>query len=147
MTDPLSITVGILAIAGACSTGVKTLRSAYIGSVELVRLADELHRLEDVLNAVEALSIEKHLVDDVMAGILMTKTTTQARLTAQSLHDFLHKYSESDMHSPKKPRRTLSLKDRKRLSTIAEDIKVARTGIADCLAIANMYLLPRYHAN
>ncbi|KAL8708939.1 MAG: hypothetical protein Q9220_006271 [cf. Caloplaca sp. 1 TL-2023] len=136
MTDPLSITVGILAIAGACSAGVKLLRTIYKSSYELTRLANELEHLEDIIKAVDDLFARHGLKINTPEYTLMKKATDRARVTTQALQSFLQSRLDHTNHVRKRIRQRLLVKDRKKLKKFAEEIHTARTGeIAASLAM------------
>ncbi|KAL8953433.1 MAG: hypothetical protein Q9222_000707 [Ikaeria aurantiellina] len=138
MTDPLSITVGILAIAGACSAGVKLLRSTHTSSHELVHLANELEHLEHVIKAVDDLVANEKLADNNAVQTLIRTSTERARTTAQPLQAFLQSHLSHPNHVRKNIRRKLLVKDRKTLKRYAEEIHFARAGVADTLAISTL---------
>ncbi|KAL8846234.1 MAG: hypothetical protein Q9221_008666 [Calogaya cf. arnoldii] len=58
---------------------------------------------------------------------------------AQQLQSFLQTYLDPGVSVRKKVQRRLLAKERKRLQTFIEDIKIARAGIADSLAISTMF--------
>lgn len=145
MSDPLSITVGILAITGACSAGLEVLKAACTGLPELARLEHELDHLQDVIRGVEGLGVDSELLSNDLIKALLIKTTTHAQVKAQQLQSFLQTLWGPEISIRKKIRRKLLIMERKRLQTFIEDIKVARAGIADSLAISTLYPPPIYH--
>lgn len=142
MPDPLSITVGILAIAGACSAGLKVLKAACTQLPELARLEDELDHLKQVIRAVEELGADSELMNNDAIRTLLTKTTTHAQVQAQQLQSFLQSLLGPKTSVSKKIRRRMLITEKKRLQTFIEDIKTARAGIADSLALSTMYFIP-----
>ena len=131
MTDPLSISVGILAILGVCSAGVKSLRSAYGSSQELTRLEMELDHLHDVIKFVDGLATEHQL-----AGNALIKNLTLARNKLQEVHDFIDKSLRHSTSSPIK-RRTL-FRHKNRLVFFAKDIETAKAHIVDSVLLSNL---------
>lgn len=131
MTDPLSITVGILAILGACSAGVKTLRSAYVSSQEYTRLEMELDHLHDVIKFVDGLVTEHQLTGDALI-----KNLTLARSKLQEVHNFIHKSLRRSSPLPIK-RRTL-VRHKNRLVFFAKDIETTKAHIVDSILLSNL---------
>lgn len=131
MTDPLSITVGILAILGACSGGVKSLRSAYVSPEEYTRLEMELDHLHDVIKFVDGLVTEHQL-----GGNELIKNLTLARSKLQEVHDFIDKSLRHSSPSPIK-RRTL-FKHKNRLVFFANDIETAKAHVVDSILLSNL---------
>lgn len=129
MTDPLSITVGILAILGACSTGVKTLKSAYASSQEYTRLEIELDHLHNVLKRVDGLVTEHPLT-----GNELIKPLTLARSKLQEVNDFIH---HSLRHSGRSPIKRLTLvRHKNRVVLFAKDIESAKAHIVDSISLS-----------
>ena len=131
MTDPLSITVGILAILGACSAGVKSLRSAYVSSQEYTRLEMELDHLHDIIKFVDGLVTEHQLT-----GNVLIKNLTLARSKLQEVHDFIQNPLRHSSLSPIK-RRTL-VRHKNRLVFFAKDIETAKAHILDSILLSNL---------
>ncbi|KAL9607429.1 MAG: hypothetical protein Q9167_007659 [Letrouitia subvulpina] len=96
MTDPLSITVGILAILGACSTGVKSLRSAHVSLEEYKRLEIELKHLHDVIKVVDGLLTEHHLTDNALAkDLTLARNQNQLKLPHNHLAQIYYELREN----------------------------------------------------
>lgn len=131
MTDPLSITVGILAILGACSAGVKSLRSAYVSSQEYTRLEVELDHLHDVIEFVDGLVSEHQLT-----GNALIKNLTLAQSKLQEVQSFIHKSLRHSSLSPIKPRPLIRHKNR--LGSFAKDIETAKAHIVDSILLSNL---------
>ena len=131
MTDPLSISVGILAILGVCSAGVRSLRSAYGSSQELTRLEVELDHLHDVIKSVDGLVTEHQLT-----GNALIKNLTLARRKLQEVNDFIDKSLRHSSPSPIK-RRTL-FRHKNQLLFFAKDIETAKAHIADSILLSNL---------
>ncbi len=131
MTDPLSITVGILAILGACSAGAKSLRSAYASSQEYIRLEMELDHLHDIIKFVDGLVTEHQLT-----GNALIKNLTLAQSKLQEVHNFIQ---NSLRHSSLLPikRRTL-VRHKSRLVFFAKDIETAKAHILDSILLSNL---------
>ncbi|KAL8919245.1 MAG: hypothetical protein Q9208_006906 [Pyrenodesmia sp. 3 TL-2023] len=70
---------------------------------------------------------------------LLTKTTTHAQVKAQQLQSFLQSLLGPEISVRKKIRRKLLIMERRRLQTFLEDIKAARAGMADSLAISTLF--------
>lgn len=131
MTDPLSITVGILAILGACSTGVKTLKSACASSQEYTRLEIELDHLHDVLKFVDGLVTEHQLT-----GNALIKTLTLARSKLEEVDNFIH---HSLRHSSLSPIKRMTLvRHKNRVVFFAKDIETAKAHIVDSILLYNL---------
>ena len=131
MTDPLSITVGILAILGACSAGVKSLRSAYVSSQEFKRLKMELDHLHEIINVVDGLITEHQLT-----GNAVIKNLTLARRKLQEVNNFINKSLRHSSPSPIK-RRTL-FRHKNRLVSFAKDIETTNAHIVDSILLSNL---------
>ena len=131
MTDPLSISVGILAILGVCSAGVRSLRSAYGSSQELTRLETELDHLHDVVKFVDGLVTEHQLT-----GNALIKNLTLARRKLHEVNDFIDKSLRHSSPSPIK-RRTL-FRHKNRLLFFAKDVETAKAHIADSILLSNL---------
>ena len=133
MADPLSITVGILAILGACSTSVKAIRSVYAAPKELAHLERELDHLKDVVKDIEGLAAQGGLGTDSLL-----KNVAYARDKAQEVHYFIQNDLSSEPSASKKVRRRTVARQRARLKGFTGDIKIIRDRVADCLAISNL---------
>ena len=131
MTDPLSISVGILAILGVCSAGVNSLRSAYGSSQELTRLQMELDHLHDVIKFVDGLATEHQL-----AGNALIKNLTLARRKLQEVNNFIDKSLRHSTPSPIK-RRTL-FRHKNVLAFFAKDIESAKAHVIDSILLSNL---------
>ena len=131
MTDPLSITIGIIAILGACSTGVKTLKSAYASPQEYARLEIELDHLHDVIRFVDGLVTEHQLT-----GNALIKNWTLARSKLQEVNDFIH---HSLRHSGRSSIKRLTLvRHKNRVVLFAKDIESAKAHIVDSILLSNL---------
>lgn len=131
MTDPLSISVALLAILGACSAGVKSLRSIYVSSQEYTRLEMELDHLHDVIMFVDGLLTEHQLI-----GNVLIKNLSLARSKLEEVHDFIHKSLRHSSPSPIK-RRSL-VRHKNRLVVFAKEIETAKAHIIDSILLSNL---------
>lgn len=129
--DPFSITVGILTILGACSAGVKSLRSACGSPREYTRLEMELDHLHDVIKVVDGLVTEHQLTGDALI-----KDLTLARSKLQEVQNFVHHSLRHSSLSPIK-RRTLA-RHRNRLAFFARDVETAKAHIIDSILLSNL---------
>ena len=131
MTDPFSITVGILAIFGACSTGVKTLKSAFISPQEYTRLKLELDHLHNIIRFVDGLVTEHQLT-----GNPLIKDLTLARSKLQEVTDLLH---NSPRHSGRSSIKRLTLgRHKDPVVLFAKDIESAKAHIVDSILLSNL---------
>ena len=131
MTDPLSITVGILAILGTCSAGAKSLRSIYVLPQEYTRLEVELDHLYDITKFVDGL-VTKHQ----LTGNALIKNLTLARSKLEEVQHFMHNSLHHSRLSPLK-RRTL-VRHKHRLASFAKDIETAKAHIVDSILLSNL---------
>ena len=131
MTDPLSISLGILTILGACSAGTKSLRSAYALPQEYARLETELDHLHDIIKFVDEL-VSKHPV----IGNTLIRNLEFARGKLQQVQSFITNSLRHSSPSPVK-RRTL-MRNKHRLATFAKDIETAKNHIIDSVLLSNM---------
>lgn len=131
MTDPLSITVGTLAILSACSAGAKSLRSAYVSPQEYARLEMELDHLHDVIKFVDGLVTEHQLT-----GNALIKNLTIARSKLQEVHDFIFNSLRHSSLSPIK--RWTLVRHKHRLVSFAKDIETAKGHIVDSILLSNL---------
>ena len=131
MTDPLSITLGILTIIGACSAGAKSLRSACKSPQEYTRLEIELDHLHDVVKLVDELVIQHQLT-----GNALVKNLTLARRKLQEVHNFIHTNLRHSSLSPIK-RRTL-VRHKSQIVVFAKDIEIAKAHIVDDIFLYNL---------
>ena len=131
MTDPLSITVGILAILGTCSAGAKSLRSVYTSPQEYAQFERELDHLRDVIQCVDGLVTEHQLTGDALI-----KSLTLARSKLQEAHSFIYKTLRHSSLSPIK-RRTL-VRHKHRLVVFANEIETAKAHIVDSILLSNL---------
>ena len=131
MTDPLSISVGLLAILGACSAGVRSLRSIYVSSQECTRLEMELDHLHDIIMFVDGLVTEHQVT-----GNVLIKNLSLARSKLEEVHDFIHKSLRHSSPSPIK-RRSL-VRHKNRLVVFAKEIETAKAHIIDSILLSNL---------
>lgn len=131
MTDPLSITVGILAILGACSAGAKSLRSIHGSPQEFTRLETELDHLHDVVKCVGELIAEHQLTGNAMVTSLML-----ARGKLQEIHNFICKTLRHSRRSPIK-RRSLVM-HKHQLVSFSKDVEIARIHMIDNILLSNL---------
>ncbi|KAG8528226.1 uncharacterized protein KY384_007143 [Bacidia gigantensis] len=132
MTDPFSIAVGILTIVGACSKGVKSLRTFDESLKEYVRLETELNHLHDVINFVDGLGFEHQLTSHPL-----TKNLTLVRDKLQEVHNFIQKSLRHSHLLQIKRRRLVWHKNQ--LNTFARDIETAKAHIVDSMVLSNLY--------
>ena len=129
--DPFSITVGILTILGACSTGIKALKSAYASPQEYTRLEIELDHLHDVIGNVNRLVTEHQLIGDTLI-----KDLTLAENKLQEVNNFIH---ESLRHSGRSPIKRMTLaRHKNRVVIFAKDIETVKAHIVDSILLANL---------
>ena len=131
MTDPLSITVGILAIFGACSAGVKSLRSVYVSSQEYTRLEMELDHLHDVVEFVDGLVTEHQLTGNTLIKNLML-----ARRKLEEVRNFIHNSLRHSSPSPIK--RRILVRHKNRLVFFAKEIETVKAHIVDSILLSNL---------
>ena len=131
MADPLSITLGILTILGACSTGTKLIRSAYVLPQEYARLETELDHLHDIIKFVDGL-ITKH----PLTGNALTKHLNFAWNKLQEVQNFINNSLRHSSLSPIKRRALVRNKDR--LASFAKDIETAKIHIVDSILLSNL---------
>lgn len=131
MTDPLSVTVGILAILGACSAGAKSLRSAYVSPQEYTRLELELDHLHDVIKSVDELVTEHQLTSNALI-----KNLALARSKLQEVHNFIHRSLRHSSLSPIK--RWTLLRHKSRLVLFAKDVETVKAHIVDSTLLSNL---------
>ena len=132
MADPLSLSLGILTILGACSAGTKLLRSAYALPQEYARLEIELDHLHDIIKFVNELVIK----NPPLTGTALTKNLNFARSKLQEVQNFMTNSLRHSSPSPVK-RRTL-MRNKHRLATFAKDIKTAKIHIVDSVLLSNL---------
>lgn len=132
MADPLSISLGILTILGACSAGTKSLRSAYALPQEYARLEIELDHLHDVIKFVNELVTK----NPPLTGTALTKNLNSARSKLQEVQNFITNSLRHSSPSPVK-RRTL-VRNKHRLATFAKDIETAKIHIVDSVLLSNL---------
>ena len=114
--DPFSITVGILTILGACSTGIKALKSACASPQEYTRLEIELCHLQDVIRDVDRLVTKHQLIGDALI-----KNLTLAENKLQEVNNFIY---ESLRHSGRSTIKRMTLaRHRDRVAIFAKDIE------------------------
>ena len=129
--DPLSITVGIFAILGACSTGMKLLKSAYASPQEYIRLEIQLDHLHDVIGYVQRLVTEHQLIGDALI-----KNLTLAQSKLKEVNNFLH---HSLRHSGRSPIKRMALARHKdRVVLFARDIETVKAHIVDSILLSNL---------
>ena len=131
MADPLSISLAILTILGACSAGTKSLRSAYVLPQEYGRLEMELDHLHDIIKFVDGL-VTKH----PLTGNALIKNLEFARSKVQEVQNFINNSLRHPNLSPIK--RSTLVRNKHRLATFAKDIETARIHIVDSILLSNL---------
>jgi len=131
MTDPLSITVGILTILSACSAGTKLLRSVYVSPQEFARLEKELDHLHDVVKVVDGVINEHQLT-----GNALIKNLTLAQSKLQEVHNFIHQSLRHSSLSVVK-RRAL-VRHRNRMMLFAKDLETVKAHVIDSILLSNL---------
>ena len=132
MPDPLSVTLGVLTILGACSEGAKSLRAVYVAPQEYTRFELELNHLQDVLKFVAGLVTEHQLL---MSNALV-KNLALAQNKLQEVLNFIHS-SLGHSNSSRIRRRTL-VRHRNRLAIFAKELEVAKAHILDSVLLSNL---------
>lgn len=137
--DPLSISVGILTILGACSNSIKFVRSICDAPQELELLMTELDHLESVVQDIKGLS----LVGSSSPSIL--KNLSEAQIKLGDVHVFiesrLHRAGSNSASKPVKvPRisRKALIRQKSHLKAFTGDLKGIRARLVDCVAILNL---------
>ena len=132
MTEPLSITLGILTILGACSKGAKSLRAVYVAPHEYTQFEIELNHLQDVLKFVAGLFTEHRLL---MSNTLI-KNLALAQNKLQEVQNFIHS-SLRHSDSSRIRRRTL-LRHRNRIAVFVKELEVAKAHIIDSVLLSSL---------
>ena len=134
--DPLSISVGILAILGACSTSMKYVRSLCDTPRELELLVTELDHMEILVKDVNGLLIAGSSNPSIV------KILDEARTKLSHVHTFieshLHRASPSSTSTPVKVSRRALIRQKSHLKAFTDDLKETRARIADCMAVLNL---------
>ena len=137
--DPLSISVGILTILGACSTSIKFVQSVCDTPRELELLMAELDHLESVVKDINGLL----LVGSSSPSII--KNLNEAHTKLGDVHIFIESRlsragsnsASKQVKAPRVSRRAL-IRQKSHLKAFTGDLRGIRSRLIDCVAILNL---------
>ena len=137
--EPLSISVAILSILGACSKSIKFVRSISDTPQDLELLMVELDHLENVVKDIKRLL----LVGSSSPSVL--KNLNEALTKVGDVHVFIEKRLHRAGSNPASKQAKVSrisrralIRHKSHLKAFTEELKGTRARLVDCVAILNL---------
>jgi hypothetical protein len=135
MADPLSITAGILAILGACSTSIRVVKSCCNAPHEIRRLEVEVIRLAAVVRDVQGLGPSMVTCSEGLADTLET-----ARLTVEEVSRFIQEWLYQAKNATQRARRGFYFRKRNKTKDLSQELMIVRSELTTHMMASTLYM-------